>query len=172
MGILQTDNATRDHKVEEIEVHRTVEGTLFEAVCAVLIIIMWIITLVQCHSLADQLSNPFNEAAREDASYQRAMLIVMALIATGVAIYALYSAYHPLTKVNFPITITTATQQAMIVRLVRIISVELCVCFIGVAALPEGSICAAFSTVVLPITIILYRYKLSKAKNTVNGNNL
>lgn len=164
MGIMQFGNATNRHHVDEIDVRRTPEGTLFEIACALLLVAAWVCALLEYNGLAAKAGNPFSEAARTEATEARFSLIVTAAAFTIAVAYALYSAYHPLTKVNLPIALTTVSQQIMVVRMVRVMAIALSVMAVGIASAPKGGVLIVLGGLALTIATAYYLYRITKAK--------
>lgn len=95
-----------------LHVYRTLGGTAFEVVTAIILLATWIINIT-------------------GGEFSRTILFTS--IDTVLCIHLLNAAYHPLEKVKMPINITTSAQLAVMVIYTRIIAVMLASTTIGMS---------------------------------------
>lgn len=107
---------TMDKDIREgMKLGRTREGTVFEVVAALLIIIMWATSAwLVSHRGADIEQQVINCG-----------------MATAAVLVVLFTAYRP-DLINFPVVITTPAQLRLLVRLRRIAALEVIAMFFGV----------------------------------------
>ena len=113
-----------------MKVNRTKEGTMFEIVCGVLILVMWIVAFVLFKKSPDTVPTHFNIAGEVDATGDKITIIVMAIVGTIVTIMALLAAYKPDKAINIPFSVSSPTQYVKMMRMVRVIAVEVAILFI------------------------------------------
>lgn len=99
----------------EVHIFRTKEGTVFEVVCGVLLLVMWVLTL---WSWQHGRGTPGAQLTTD-------------IIGTLTTVFCLACAYRP-NMINIPTRITNERQTWTLVRLDRIICVEICLLFIGI----------------------------------------
>jgi len=102
---------------KKIKVYRTTEGTIFELICALLIIVMWVVSL---HIIT---RNPQITPA------DRSSLIVVDVVGTLAIVVCLVCAYFP-SQINVPFKLTNATQIFHLIRMTRIEAVLIAILFI------------------------------------------
>lgn len=100
---------------EDMKLGRTREGTIFEIVSALLIIIMWVVSmrLVSSHG-AD-----------------KEQMVINCVIATASVFAMLLASYRP-AFLNIPVTITTPAQLRLLIRLERIAALEVIAILFGI----------------------------------------
>lgn len=137
---------------EGMKLGRTREGTVFEVVAAVLIIIMWVMSLWLI------------ERYGADVMEQ----VVNGLIATIAAPIVLFAAYRP-AHINVPAVMTNAVQVRLAVRLVRIVALEVIAMVISMniamAFDPSGQaliLCIMAACAVMMVTLIYGVIRINK----------
>lgn len=95
-------------------VNRTLGGTVFEAITAILLLISWVASI----------------SAGGFAFTQNLLVIGMD---TLLCILSLNAAYHPLTRVSMPINLTTTAQLRVMVTYTRFTAVGLALLGVGMA---------------------------------------
>ena len=89
-----------------VKVNRTLEGTIFEIVVAIILIISWVTIIMNRNNLP--------------ASFPFTQCITVSVVSLGMLI----AAYFP-NSINMPVQITTPRQYALVIRMVRLIGVIL-----------------------------------------------
>lgn len=101
-------NKSEDFRAN-IKVSRTLEGTVFEVVCAVIMIAMWGMALTQ--------------------PSERIMdWLIEGLVGTVITVVELITVYKP-DYINMPFPITNVAQVALTIRMVRVMAVEIALYF-------------------------------------------
>ena len=95
-------------------VNRTLGGTIFEALIAIILLATWVVNFFAGNFL-----------------FTHAMFITC--VDTALCIYSLYAAYHPLTMVSMPMNITTTAQLVVLVIYTRIMTIGLALLGLGIA---------------------------------------
>ena len=125
---------------EGMKLGRTCEGTVFEVVATLLIVIMWATSawLVSHRSV--------------DIEQQ----VINCGMATATVLVMLFTAYRP-GLINFPVVITTPAQLRLLVRLERIAALEVIAMFFGVnlAMALDGSDKTLLAVVMVISAVIL-----------------
>ena len=89
-----------------VKVNRTLEGTIFEIVVAIILIISWVTIIMNRNNLP--------------ASFPFTQCITVSVVSLGMLI----AAYFP-NSINMPVQITTPRQYVLAIRMVRIIGLIL-----------------------------------------------
>lgn len=115
-----------------IKVNRTKEGTIFEIITVVVLIVLWVLTVLLYRHAPEQVPVHYGYHMNPDTMGSRSSLIVMAVFGTFCSVMMLISAYYPDKAVNLPYTITQPEQYVYIVRMVRLLAVEVALLFLGI----------------------------------------
>ena len=152
-----------------MKVNRTKEGTMFEIVCGVLILVMWIVAFVLYKNSPDIVPTHFNATGNVDATGDKITIIVMAIVGTFVTMFALLAAYKPDKAINIPFTVSNTAQYTKMIRMVRVIAVEIAILFIVVILMigeKFNHVWLLYSIVgIVLLTTIVYCVKIYRLKD-------
>lgn len=158
----------KNKQQNRVVVNRSLEGNIFEAVVAILVVVMWVIALRLGISMPDAASVSSSLGGTTDTPAPASFLYFMAAVGTIVAAVALCAAYHPDTMVNVPGKIHSLRGYAMATRMVRIMSVEITLMFIGIifesTFTQLSPALTILSTFVVVCTAILFTVLINRAK--------
>ena len=142
-----------------IKVYRTLEGNIFEAVTAVIIIVMWTVILTRLKSPDGSVT--FLSDEENSASIR---MITFGIVATVLSLLFLVSAYFPDRMINMHISMKNIAQYALMIRMVRIMAVETAVIFLGSIANVENdrSIYPVLLAIALCVTAVIFRTLIRK----------
>ena len=134
--------------IKEVKVHRTLEGTIFEAVILALLIAAWIVGFLS-RPLADD-------------------NLISLCVFTGTAILSAVMAYWPSHINLMNIQLTNIRQTELAIRLSRVLGVELALVALIFAIIghesPLTSVVAIGLAIVLTITAFLFMFLIQKAE--------
>lgn len=134
--------------IKEVKVHRTLEGTIFEAVILALLIAAWIVGFLS-RPLADD-------------------NLISLCVFTGTAILSAVMAYWPSHINLMSIQLTKIRQTELAIRLSRVLGVELALVALIFAIIghesPLTSVVAIGLAIVLTITAFLFMFLIQKAE--------
>ena len=119
-------------KKVKISVRRTKEGTIFEIISMVLVVIMWGIVARMWNRLPNRLPSHFDMVGNVDEWSDKNTLILLGVIATITTISLLVSAYFPRKTVHIHERIQNLRQMALAVRMVRICAIATGLLFLGI----------------------------------------
>ena len=151
--------------LKKVKVHRTAEGTIFEIVTAVLLIVLWVLTVVLWQKSAPTIANHFDLTGTPDGFGSRNHMFVTAVVGTVSTMLLLVSAYFP-RHINLPVGIGNIRQATTAVRMVRVLAVTVALLFIGIPlSMTFGKIVpVALSGIAIILVIVFYTYKIYKQK--------
>ena len=138
-----------------MKVNRSKEGTLIELLCALLVIIMWVVAIVLYRQAPEFISTHFDATGHVDGTGSRLVLLLTAAIGTVATALLLVSAYHPDKMINMPMKITSDLQYAKMVLMVRVLAVEIAALFIFMIFLMGGKAITFGGVVALTAVILL-----------------
>lgn len=149
----------RSNNKNRIKVYRTMEGNIFEAVTAVLLIIIWILTF-------KELGAAGNAAAGTTAADGEGAgkILIPNIAVTAATLLLLVSAYFPDRMINLDIKIRNTAQYALVIRMVRVMALETAVMFLGCNAITgfKDRIFPVSLPVVLFATIFIFRFLINR----------
>ena len=155
----------------KVKVHRTREGLVFELITIFMLVILWAIAFLLYLNVPLEIPIHFDISGTPNAMGNRVQLLIMAGIGTIVSLLLLVSAYFPNKMVNMPFAITNVRQYVPIVRMTRVLAVELAMLFISVILLmgvsDKSPLLWIFYTtimVLLIVTVIFYSGKAYQLK--------
>lgn len=151
--------------LKKIKVHRTVEGTIFEIVAAVLLVVLWVLTIVLWQKSDPVVATHFDLSGTPDGFGSRNHMFVTAVAGTLSTVLLLVSAYFP-RHINLPVGIGNIRQTTIAVRMVRVLAVTVALLFIGIPlSMTFGKMVpvAVFGIVIILI-MAFYTYKIYKLK--------
>ncbi|MGM9704757.1 MAG: hypothetical protein ACI3YB_02040 [Prevotella sp.] len=102
-----------------IKIGRSKEGTVFEIVTLVLVVIMWVLAIMKCFSGSDE----------SGAGCRK--ILPNAAVGTFCAAICLISSYRPATMVNLPFKVERPAQYLMMSRMSRTLAPEMTLLFIS-----------------------------------------
>ena len=152
-----------------MKVNRTKEGTIFELICGLLILVMWIVAFALFKNSPDTVPTHFDIAGNVDATGDKIVLLVMAVVGTIATATVLLAAYKPDKAINIPFTVSSPAQYTKVVRMARLLAVEMALLFIVVILMIGGKVTgvAAIASVVavMILTTIVYCVKIYRLKD-------
>lgn len=118
--------------LQPLKVYRTKEATLWEGTTAIVLVALWIIAAITVKRVL-QMAPPYDQPVGGQPDWNDVFApIVLAAIATGVAIYSLYNAYRPYSmRDSMGVAVRNMTQLAAIPQLCRIHAVSLSLLMVG-----------------------------------------
>lgn len=151
--------------LKKIKVHRTTEGTIFEIVAALLLVVLWVLTVVLWQKSNPTIATHFDLTGTPDGFGSRNHMFVTAVAGTISTVLLLVSAYFP-RFINLPVGISNIRQAATAVRMVRVLAVTVALLFIGIPlSMTSGKIVPVnLFGVAIILVIAFYTYKIYKQK--------
>lgn len=151
--------------LKKIKVHRTTEGTIFEIVAALLLVVLWVLTVVLWQRCNSTIATHFDLTGTPDGFGSRNHMFVTAVAGTVSTVLLLVSAYFP-RFINLPVGISNIRQAATAVRMVRVLAVTVALLFIGIPlSMTSGKIVPVnLFGVAIILVIAFYTYKIYKQK--------
>lgn len=149
----------RSNNKNRIKVYRTMEGNIFEAVTAVLLIIIWILTFKELGAWGNAAAST-TAADGEGAG----KILIPNIAVTAATLLLLVSAYFPDRMINLDIKIRNTAQYALVIRMVRVLALETAVMFLGCNAITgfADKIFPVTFPVVLFATIFIFRFLINR----------
>lgn len=105
--------------IKEIKVHRTLEGTVFEIVFAIIAVIVWGVIIWLVHRAPDIVPTHFDASGNPNAYGTPVGATIPCIILTIAAIVMMVLAYFP-RHINMPFKITNIQQVELAIRQLRI----------------------------------------------------
>ncbi|NPD91936.1 DUF1648 domain-containing protein [Xylanibacter muris] len=164
---MTTINPNNDRR--DIKVYRTTEGTVFELMGAVIVIILWALTLWFYQTSPDKIPTHFDITGTPDAYGDKSSLILLALTGTAIVTVTLCTAYFP-RLFNTPVKISNAVQYAIAIRMVRIISILCGVMFLMITVMSGcgnermTGLCSKLLIAVLVLILLVTIYYTEKMR--------
>lgn len=116
------DNMTQQNVV----VNRTTEGTVFEIVTALTIVVMWVgVIYMIVKSGGNPIPTHFDIAGHPDSYGSPYWLLLVGGVGTATGVFYLLAAYHPTTWISMSFPVRTTRQIMYTVRWARLMAVEL-----------------------------------------------
>ena len=138
----------KDFDIKKVKVYRTLEGTIFEFVAAIILIATWIAAI----------STRMFNGSEITAKYVVLVVISLAVIAL------LFNAYHP-RRVNFGQELKNIRQVEIGIRMVRTLAVEMAFLpLFMIAFTPEHDFAPIILFAILIMTVMVFKILLNKAK--------
>lgn len=149
----------RSNNKNRIKVYRTMEGNIFEAVTAVLLIIIWILTFKELGAAGNAAAG--TTAADDEGA---GTILIPNIAVTAGTLLLLVSAYFPDRMINLDIKIRNTAQYALVIRMVRVMALETAVMFLGCNAITgfKDRIFPVSLPVVLFATIFIFRFLINR----------
>ena len=135
------------------------EGNIFEAVTAVLLIIIWILTFKELGAAGNATAS--TTAADGEGAGE---ILIPNIAVTAATLLLLVSAYFPDRMINLDIKIRNTAQYALVIRMVRVLALETAVMFLGCNAITgfADKILPVTLPVVLFATIFIFRFLINR----------
>lgn len=112
--------------IKDVKVHRTLEGTVFEIVFAIVAIVVWGIIIWLVHRAPDIVPTHFDASGNPNAYGSPVGITIPCIILTIAAISLMVLAYFP-QHINMPVNITNIRQVEMTIRSTRVAAITLLV---------------------------------------------
>ena len=118
--------------IKKVKVHRTTEGTVFEAVFAIVAIIVWGLIIWLIHQAPDIVPTHFDASGKANAFGSPVSVVIPCIILTIAAIGCMAVAYYP-RLINSTVKITNIRQVELNIRSVRVAGITLLLMALAVA---------------------------------------
>ncbi|MBO6295995.1 MAG: DUF1648 domain-containing protein [Prevotella sp.] len=152
-----------------VRVYRTTEGTIFECVAAVIIVVMWALIAYYFKSLPDQIPTHFDMTGDADGFGSKHTLWILGIIGTLTTTLLLFSAYHP-RFMNLPVKVTKPVHIAMAIRMLRIICIIIALLFVDIVLMivsnPYAYVIVMWCLIAAMLAVMTY-YSVRIRKTTV-----
>ena len=122
MNIFFNPLKTNGTEGEKIRIGRTKEGTIFEMLTFVLLVMMWAVAAWVFFHTSDTVATHFDLKGEADGYGNRWGIIIVAAVGTLVTVLCLVGAYSPQRAVNLPIKIKNAQQNMIASRMMRVMA--------------------------------------------------
>ncbi|MBQ5981261.1 MAG: DUF1648 domain-containing protein [Prevotella sp.] len=153
------------------KVPRTREGTFFEIVTVILILALWAITWYLYRNAPEQVPVRFGLNLNPDTVGSKNTILLMAALGTIFSAGMLVSAYRPDKSVNLPFEFSLPKQYVCVVRMVRLLAVEMAFLFIAVVLMMGTSHVGYYPMIFFAVVLLLiiattiyYTVKIYKMK--------
>ena len=137
-----------------MRVGRTLEGTIFEIAFLVLAILVWAFIVWLMSRAPDTVPTHFNLEGKADSWGSPTTILFPCVVTTVVGACLLLAAYFPHT-VNLPVEVKTPRQVALVIRMVRVMALELLLLTLALAFISLGSSIGHESGSVAPVLIVV-----------------
>ncbi len=138
----------------KVRVGRTLEGTIFEIAFLVLAILVWAFIVWLMSRAPDTVPTHFNLEGKADSWGSPTTILFPCVVTTVVGACLLLAAYFPHT-VNLPVEVKTPRQVALVIRMVRVMALELLLLTLALAFISLGSSIGHESGSVAPVLIVV-----------------
>lgn len=138
----------------KVHVGRTLEGTLFEIAFLVLAILVWAVIVWLMSRAPETVPTHFNLEGKADSWGSPTTILFPCIITTVVGACLLLAAYFPHT-INIPVEVKTPRQVALVIRMVRVMALELLLLTLALAFISLGSSIGHESGSVAPVLIVV-----------------
>ena len=122
----------RTNNKERIKVCRTIEGTIFEIVLVVMLVVIGALIAKMYVDAPDVVPTHFGPSGEPNGWGSKSGALIPCLVITIASIFLMVSAYFP-HKVNIPVEVSTPRQWALVVRLVRVMALEMALLTLPIA---------------------------------------
>ena len=122
----------RTNNKERIKVCRTIEGTIFEIVLVVMLVVIGALIAKMYVDAPDVVPTHFGPSGEPNGWGSKSGALIPCLVITIASIFLMVSAYFP-HKVNIPVEVSTPRQWALVVRLVRVMALEMALLTLSIA---------------------------------------
>ena len=122
----------RTNNKERIKVCRTTEGTIFEIVLVVMLVVIGALIAMMYADAPDVVPTHFGPSGEPNGWGSKSGVLIPCLVITIASIFLMVSAYFP-HKINIPVEVSTPRQWALVVRLVRVMALEMALLTLSIA---------------------------------------
>ena len=122
----------RTNNKERIKVCRTTEGTIFEIVLVVMLVVIGALIAMMYADAPDVVPTHFGPSGEPNGWGSKSGVLIPCLVITIASIFLMVSAYSP-HKINIPVEVSTPRQWALVVRLVRVTALEMALLTLSIA---------------------------------------
>jgi uncharacterized membrane protein len=153
---------------EKIKVCRTTEGTIFEIALAVMLMVIGVLIAKMYVAAPDVVPTHFGATGEPNGWGSKSYVLIPCLVIAIGSIFLMISAYFP-HKMNIPVEVSTPRQWALVVRLVRVMALDMALLTLPIAfsslsvehhtALPIMAV-----TGLMFITVIVFCVLIHKAR--------
>ena len=105
--------------IKEVKVHRTLEGTIFETVFAIMAIVVWGLIILMLNQAPDIIPTHFDTSGKPNAYGSPTGIVIPCIFVTIAAIGLMVIAYSP-RHMNMPFKVTNIRQVELTIRMTRI----------------------------------------------------
>ena len=157
--------------IKEVKVHRTLEGTIFEIVFAIMAIVVWGLIILMLNQAPDIIPTHFDASGKPNAYGSPTGIIIPCIIVTIAAICMMVIAYFP-RHINMPFAITNIRQVELTIRMTRIMGLIFLALTLaigwtslgsinhgGPSAIPILTIVGLLFVVIIVFTILVHKAK-------------
>ncbi|MBR1400411.1 MAG: DUF1648 domain-containing protein [Prevotella sp.] len=139
----------------EIIVHRTKEGTLFEIIAAVLVVIMWGIIIATYADLPDNIGTHYDLCGHVNRTGNKIELIALGIVGTLTVAFMMAVCYSP-KLINLKIKSPTVEHYKLAIRMMRVMGVEMAALFVFIVLQMSG-ICPPDGKLmsIVPVIIVI-----------------
>ncbi|MBO5612241.1 MAG: DUF1648 domain-containing protein [Prevotella sp.] len=117
--------------LRNVRVYRTKEGTIFEVVAALIVIVMWALIAYYFKDLPNRIPTHFDLTGNADNFGSKHTLWILGIVGTLTTALLIASAYHP-RFINLPVKVTKPVHIAMAIRMLRIICIIIALLFVDI----------------------------------------
>ena len=118
--------------IKKVKVHRTLEGTVFEIVFAIVAIVVWGLIIWMIHQAPDIVPTHFDGSGKANAYGSPVGVTIPCIILTLGAIGCMVVAYYP-RLINSTVKITNIRQVELNIRSIRVAGITLLLMVLAVA---------------------------------------
>lgn len=118
--------------IKKVKVHRTLEGTVFEIVFAILAIVVWGLIIWMIYQAPDIVPTHFDGSGNANAYGSPVDITIPCIIITMVAIGCMVVAYYP-HLINSTVKVTNIRQVELSIRSIRVAGITLLLMALAVA---------------------------------------
>ena len=122
----------RTNNKEKIKVCRTTEGTIFEIVLVVMLVVIGALIAKMYVDAPNVVPTHFGPSGEPNGWGSKSGVLIPCLVITIASIFLMVTAYFP-HKVNIPVEVSTPRQWALVVRLVRVMALEMALLTLSIA---------------------------------------
>ena len=158
-----------EFNIKEVKVHRTLEGTIFEIVFAIMAIVVWGLIILMLNQAPDIIPTHFDASGKPNAYGSPTGIVIPCIIVTIAAIGLVVIAYFP-HHINMPFKVTNIRQVELTIRMTRMMGLIFLALTLaigwtslgsinhgGPTAVPILSVVGAMFVVIFIFTILIYK---------------
>ena len=111
---------------------RTTEGTIFEIVLVVMLVVIGALIAMMYADAPDVVPTHFGPSGEPNGWGSKSGVLIPYLVISIASIFLMVGAYFP-HKINIPVEVSTPRQWALVVRLVRVMALEMALLTLPIA---------------------------------------